>query len=91
MSRTFKDQRRWDYREYWRNMEWSRSDGSPLPHQEPIGHYDIYRFPIGGDCDAKWWYTWSNRKYRRLVKRLIRQNNFDDIPKKPINVDWIIY
>lgn len=38
----------------------------------------------------KFWFRNSNRKYRRLVKKLIRQERYGDIPHKPENVDWSI-
>ena len=39
---------------------------------------------------AKYWYRWSNRRFRRIVKKLIHQGRYDDLPVKPDNVDWTI-
>lgn len=90
MSKTYKDQRRWDSRNYWKNLpfRWGLPP-APKDINEPTT-YNLYTYPCG-NSGANYWHNYSWRKLRRDVRHYIHNGDYDNIPRKPINVDWIIY
>lgn len=91
MSKTYKDQRRWDSRNYWNKniFGWGyRQPPAPKDINEPVS-YNLYRYPCGNES-AKHWYRYSWHKLRQETKRKIHHGDYDNIVSKPINVDWII-
>ncbi len=91
MSRTYKHIEKYKRGEYWKNIEWLRPDRSPLPKDinEPEYH-GCRAFCYGSQ--AKYWYSWSNRKCRRDAKKLINKGKYTEAKHlKPENVDYIIW
>ena len=89
MSKTYKDQRRWDANNYWnKNFVGLGSLPEPKDINKPDNH-GLYRFCCGNKT-AKFWYNWSWRKLRRETKYKIYMKDYDNIIGKPENVDWNI-
>lgn len=101
MSKTYKHMRRYKAKHYYENEPseylWIGPFRLFLGHNkkdlnEPDWHR-LYRFGhshSNHNNQEKYWFTWSNRKFRRLSKKLIRQGRYDELPHKPENVDWSI-
>lgn len=90
MSKTYKDQRRYDYYEWLSNHEYHNETGGPAAKDinEPDS-LKLSKFYTSSSC-AQYYYKWANRKYRRANRKKLRQGDYDNFDKKPINVDWMI-
>lgn len=101
MSKTHRDKLRYQAKHRWKNeppeYEWFGPFRIFLGHNKKDVHeppwHRIWRYSVHSNHNnqAKYWHRWSNRKYRRLVKKLIKQERYGEIPLKPENVDWCIY
>jgi len=83
MSRTYRDKARYHAKHY------SFSSWNDKKNINEPEWWKINRFNSSSDC-AKFWFNFSYRKLRRDTKRMIQEERYDEIPKKPINVDWMI-
>lgn len=101
MSKTYIHMRRYHAKHYYKNQPeeyvWLGPFRMFLGHNKKDIHepnWDtLYRYNHSHSNHTnmeKFWFRNSNRKYRRLVKKLIRQERYGDIPHKPENVDWSI-
>lgn len=102
MSKTYIHMRRYHAKHYYEKepeeYQWIGPFRLFLGHNKRDIHepdWDtLYRFSCchsGNHAnEAKYWFTWASRKFRRRSKQLIRQGRYDELPHKPDNVDWHI-
>ena len=97
MSKTYRDKKRWLADRYYQSRppeyEWFGPFRIFLGHNpkdinEP--EWDkLHRYCcVDNYGNYKWWRTYTHKKYRRLTRKLIHLERYDDLPKKPENIDW---
>jgi hypothetical protein len=103
MSKTYIQMRRYRAAQYYKNRT-SRLYDYIGPFRIFMGHskrdlmepadWSLHRYPChwhnNHKNQAKYWFTWSKRRFRRETRKLLNTGRYDEIPQKPENVDWHI-
>ena len=100
MSKTYIDQLRYDAKNYYSRQpnlcDWFGPFLVFMGHpkkdlNEPIWRTLSRSHAVDNYGGAGWWRRWSNRKYRRMNRQLIRKGREDEINKRPTDIDYHLW